>query len=79
MKILNKLIESNLEEKKWIKTDPKEKGKYKGWNIGDLEAEKEKLKKENDKYQERGEKVPQKNREKMSELIFAIRAKKHNL
>jgi len=64
------------EKKKWIKTDPSEKGKYAGRNIGDLEEMKAKLLKKNAKEKEAGEKVPQKDIEKMAELNFALRAKR---
>lgn len=70
-----KVPESKLEEKKWIKTNPAEKGKYDGKNLADLKKMKTALKKDNDKYQEKGKKVPQKNKDKMAELNFAIRAK----
>ena len=70
-KILERLNE------KWEKdVEIKSTGEYEDKTISDLEKEVEKLKKENDKYQEKGEKVPQKNKEKMSELNFAIRAKR---
>ena len=65
-----------LNERKWIKTDPKERGKYEGYTIADLEAEKKKLKADNLTYQEAGKKVPQANIEKMAELNFALRAKR---
>ena len=44
--------------------------------IEELDASIKKLKSQNDKYQEKGEKVPEKNRTKMSQLYFAKRAKK---
>lgn len=72
----NEVMDVELLEKKWIKTDPKERGKYKGWTIADLEAEKVKLKADNAKYMEADKKVPDANRQKMAELNFAIRAKR---
>lgn len=69
-------FKDKLNEEDWIKTDPKERGKWTDYTIKELEDEKSKLKKDNDKYQEKGEKVPQENIEKMSELNFAINAKK---
>ena len=55
------------EKKKWIKTDPSEKGKYNGKNI---------LLAKNAKNKEAGKKVPQEDKETMSELNFALRAKR---
>jgi len=65
-----------LTEKNWIKTDPAERGKYKGKNITDLEKMKSALEKRNAKH--KGD-VPQADIEKMAELNFAIRAKQKNL
>jgi len=71
------VTESDLEEaKKWIKTNPAEKGKYEGKTLEDLEKMKADLIKSNDKLQAQGKKVPKENIEKMAELNFAIRAKK---
>jgi len=50
-------------------------GEYADKTIAELKKMKSDLKKENDKYQEDGKDVPKKNKEKMSEIIFAIRAK----
>lgn len=50
-------------------------GEYSNKTITELKKMKSDLKKENDKYQEDGKDVPKKNKEKMSEIIFAIRAK----
>jgi hypothetical protein len=50
-------------------------GEYTDKTIAELKKMKSDLKKENDKYQEDGKDVPKKNKEKMSEIIFAIRAK----
>jgi len=66
-------IEMNeLNEKKWIKTDPDKKGMFKGKTKAELEAEKEKLKKKDKKHPG---KVSDSDHEKMAELNFAIRAK----
>ena len=64
------------EKKKWIKTDPSEKGKYNGKNIGDLEKMKDKLLAKNATNKEAGKKVPHEDKETMSELNFALRAKR---
>jgi len=63
---------NNLEEKKWIKTDPNKEGMFKGKSKADLESQKASLKKKNEKHE--GE-VPEKDKEKMAQLNFAIRAK----
>lgn len=58
------------QDEKWgddVKTDPKEKGKYKGWTLADLKKAKNKLKGK--------EPFTQADKEKMAELVFAIRAK----
>lgn len=68
-----------ISEKKWIKTDPSERGKYDGKNIADLEKLKAALEKKNAARAKRDEKVPQSDIEKMAEYNFAIRAKQHNL
>lgn len=76
LEALNELIEK---KDNWIETDPSEKGKYEGKNIGDLEKMKADLLADNDKYQAKGEKVPKENIEKMAEINFALRAKRHEL
>jgi hypothetical protein len=50
-------------------------GEYADMTIEEINSAIKKLKKQNEKYKEDGKKVPQKNREKMSELYFAKRAK----
>jgi hypothetical protein len=50
-------------------------GEYSDMSIEEIDSAIKKLKKQNEKFQEDGKKVPQKNREKMSELYFAKRAK----
>lgn len=76
----NKKRSENILEslnEKWDKdVEVKSTGEYADKTIAELEKEVDKLKKESDKYQEDGKKVPQKNKKKMSELNFAIRAKK---
>lgn len=62
-----------VNEKNWIKVDPSKKGMFDGWTEADLEAEKNKLKAKNDEHP--GE-VSDKDKEKMSQLNFALRAKK---
>jgi hypothetical protein len=64
-----------ITEKKWIKVNPAEKGKYKGWTIAELKDAKAKLLKANKIYKQKKQKVPQSHKEKMAELNFAIRAK----
>lgn len=54
----------------------KSTGQYSDMTIEELDAAIKRLKSQNDKYQEKGEKVPEKNRTKMSQLYFAKRAKK---
>jgi hypothetical protein len=58
-----------------IKTDPSERGKYKGKDIGDLKAMKAANLKKTAGYKERGEAVPDDLKAKTAELNFAIRAK----
>ncbi len=58
-----------------IKTDPSERGKYKGKDIGDLKAMKAANLKKTAAYKERGEAVPDDLKAKTAELNFAIRAK----
>lgn len=71
------LTESTVAEKisPPIKTDPSERGKYKGKDIGDLKKMKAANLEKTSGYRERGEKVPQAAKEKTAELNFAIRAK----
>ena len=58
-----------------IKTDPAERGKYKGQGVADLKKQMASVKDRMAGYKERGEKVPAELRGKFSELTFAIRAK----
>ena len=58
-----------------IKTNPAERGKYAGKDIGDLKAMKKANLAKTEKYRERGEKVPDELKGKTAELNFAIRAK----
>ena len=58
-----------------IKTDPSERGKYKGQHIDDLKRQMATVKDKMAAHKERGEKVPDALRGKFSELTFAIRAK----
>ena len=71
------LTESTVAEKiePPIKTDPSERGKYKGQNIDDLKRQMATVKDKMAAHKERGEKVPDALRGKFSELTFAIRAK----
>lgn len=69
-------LQEILSEKKWIETDPSERGKYDGKTLADLQKMKTALKKQNEK---REGSVPQSDIEKMSELGFAIRAKQHDI
>jgi len=50
-------------------------GEYSDMSIEDIDSAIKKLKKQNERLKELDKKVPQKNREKMSELYFAKRAK----
>lgn len=65
------------EEEKWIQgaVHPERKGMFKGRSKASLEKEKSALKKKNAERKKRGEKVPEKDRTRMSQLNFAIRAK----
>lgn len=58
-----------------IKTNPAEKGKYKGKGVDELKSQLSRVKKQMAGYKERGEKVPAEVRGKFSELTFAIRGK----
>lgn len=71
------LTESTVAEKiePPIKTDPSERGKYKGQGIDDLKRQMATVKDKMAAHRERGEKVPDALRGKFSELTFAIRAK----
>lgn len=55
--------------------DVKQTGEYSDMSIAQLNAHIKKLKAKNEKKKEEGEKVPQKDRTKMSQLYFAKRAK----
>lgn len=65
-------LHENITEDKWIETDPKKAGMFKGKTKADLESQKETLKKKNAKH--KGD-VPESDKEKMAQLNFAIRAK----
>lgn len=73
MEIVGAMALTEKQVHRWIKTNPKEKGKYDDKNIGDLEEEKEELMDRNAKHKG---KVPQRDKEKMAELNFALRAKR---
>jgi len=62
----------NVDESKWIKTDPKKAGMFKGKTKADLEHQKAALKAKDAKHP--GE-VSDADHEKMAQLNFAIRAK----
>lgn len=72
-----KLKRFNTINEKWKgkKVEVEKTGEYADKTIAELKKIKSDLKKENDKYQEDGKTVPKKNKEKMSEIVFAIRAK----
>jgi len=75
-KNLNESVEQVAEKiEPPIKTNPAERGKYKGKDIGDLKAMKKANLDKTEKYRERGEKVPDELKGKTAELNFAIRAK----
>jgi hypothetical protein len=73
--------EHSLDEKKWIQAavHPSRKGMLSGKSVADLEKMKGNLKKRNTPKKEKGEKVPHKNKVAMSQINFALRAKKHKL
>mgnify|MGYP007100054440 CR=1 FL=1 len=73
-----KLLRKNKKEvtEKWKGDVEVEKtGEYADMTIEEIDDAIKKLKKQNERFQEQGKKVPQKNREKMSELYFAKRSK----
>lgn len=72
-----KLKRFNTLNEKWKgkEVEVEKTGEYADKTIAELKKMKSDLKKENDKYQEEGKAVPKKNKEKMSEIVFAIRAK----
>jgi hypothetical protein len=69
-----------MEEKKWIQgaVHPSRKGMFDGKTLADLKVALTKAKKLSDSYKQRGEKVPHELRTKISQLVFAIRAKSKN-
>lgn len=79
----SKVIKENLHpgpkdvlKEKWDKdVETKSTGEYSDVNISELKKEVIKLKRQNDKHQEKDKKVPEKNKKKMGQLLFAIRAK----
>lgn len=63
---------------KWSKeVKIKSTGENADKSISEINKEITALKKDNAKYKEKGEKIPEKNKTLMSQLIFAKRAKKH--
>jgi len=67
---------NNINEKwKGKEVEVEKTGEYADKTQAELKKMKSDLKKENDKYQEEGKDVPKKNKEKMSEIVFALRAK----
>lgn len=68
---------SNSLQEKWEGDVEVEKtGEYADMTLAEIDAAIKKLKAQNDTYQEKGQKVPEKNKTKMSQLYFAKRAKK---
>ena len=68
--------ESKEMKEKWEdEVDVKQTGEYADMSIEELNAAIKKLKAKNEKKKEAGDKVPQKDRTKMSQLYFAKRAK----
>lgn len=68
--------ESKEMKEKWEdEVDVKQTGEYADMSIEELNAAIKKLKDKNEKKKEAGDKVPQKDRTKMSQLYFAKRAK----
>lgn len=74
-KYFEEITKSQITEKWEGDVEVEKTGEYSDMTIEEINSAIKKLKKQNEKYQEEGKKVPQKNREKMSELYFAKRAK----
>jgi len=73
-----KLLRKSKKEvtEKWKgEVEVEKTGEYSDMTIDEINSAIKKLKKQNDRLKEQDKKVPQKNREKMSELYFAKRAK----
>ncbi len=69
-------IKKQRMEEKWDgDVDVKQTGQYSDMSIQELNSAIEKLKSQNEKYQDDGKKVPEKNKTKMAQLYFAKRAK----
>ena len=75
MKTVKTFEQFELNEKWKKEVKIKSTGEHADKTIAEINKEISALKKDNDKYQEKGEHVPEKNKEKMSELLFAKRAK----
>lgn len=69
-KILKKINEAFDKE-----VEVKKTGEFSDMTIAELKEKVRNLKKENDKFQEEGKKVPESNKKEMGKLLFAIRAK----
>jgi len=65
-----------VKEEKWIKVHKSREGMFKGKGQAELQSMKAALKKRNAAKKERGEEVPEKDKTKMAQLNFALRAKK---
>lgn len=69
--------EGNLDESRWIQkaVHPSRKGMFKSKNQSSLKTQLANVKKKTQSYKDRGQKVPHELRKKISQLVFAIRAK----
>jgi hypothetical protein len=71
-----KKTEEAVHEEKWIKVHKSREGMFKGKGKAELEAMKSALKKRNAAKKEKGESISEKDKTKMAQLNFALRAKK---
>lgn len=74
--ILRSKKDEPVKEEKWIKVHKSREGMFKGKGQAELQSMKAALKKRNAAKKEKGEAVPEKDKTKMAQLNFALRAKK---
>lgn len=76
----NKCECGTMEEAKWQQAalHPSKKGMFDGKTMADLKKMLVAVKNQTDSYKSKGEKVPDKLRSKIGQLLYAIRAKKHH-
>jgi Protein of unknwon function (DUF3008) len=71
-----KKTDESVKEEKWIKVHKSREGMFKGKGEAELQSMKASLKKRNAAKKDKGEAVPEKDKTKMAQLNFALRAKK---